>query len=278
MQAFEEEMAHLLGFRRQTVYKHQLGQALIIGGNLGMAGACMLASRACVYSGAGLTRVLTHPYHVEVLHGYLPEALAHRWDREEVVSDWLASADTILIGPGLGRDGRAHDLLRQVFHQARPDQTLILDADGLNLWAQDPLKTQAPLVMTPHEGEWQRLVAGQAQQEPSSWAQAMGIYLVKKGHQTVLYSPDGSVHSNIPGNPGMAIGGMGDCLAGMITGIMGQTQEVLAGCRVAAYLHTKIANQIFQHDLTVLPSRLIEAIPSAMKDLTRPLIEGGVSQ
>lgn len=274
MQAFEEEMAHLLGLRRQTVYKHQLGQALIIGGNLGMAGACMLASRACVYSGAGLTRVLTHPYHVQGLHGYLPEAMAHSWDQEEVVSDWLAGSDTILIGPGLGRESRGHDLLRQVFHQARPDQTLILDADGLYLWAQDRLKSQAPLVMTPHEGEWQRLVAGQVEQEPSAWAQAMGVYLVKKGHQTVLYGPDGSVHLNILGNPGMATGGMGDCLAGMITGIMGQTQGVLAGCRLATYLHTKIANQIFQQDLTVLPSRLIEAIPSAMKDLTRPLAEG----
>ncbi|RYC97487.1 NAD(P)H-hydrate dehydratase [Facklamia hominis] len=264
----EEWVSTLLKERSKTAYKNQFGHNLLIAGNQAMAGAALIASRACVYVGSGLTSLLTHPANVSIIHQALPEAMVDSWKAVNTHEDLLQKTQHWLIGPGMGQDTESRSLFIHLMEQARVDQVVILDADGLNLWCQNPqLTTKAQLILTPHFGEWQRLKRAFDIQDSRTWAKESGIHLVLKGAPTVMIDRQGKAYQNIAGNPGMAIGGMGDCLAGMMLGFLGQVSDPFEAVVLACYLHTAVANSLYQDQYIVLPSRLIDQIPYAMKRL-----------
>lgn len=269
--------------RQRESYKGNYGRILVIAGAAGMGGAAILATSAAVYSGAGLVTAATAACHHGALHSRVPEAMATTWEDlcAGGAQDGLISAvDTILIGPGLSHSSAARNIFIEVLQHVRPQQTLVIDASALGLWKQLGLPPiSAQVVITPHMGEWSALT-----NQPLSaindgqiydWLQRhlpQGI-LVLKSHQTTIYTigQEGLLaHPLGIGNPGMAVGGMGDCLAGMIAGLVYQSRSVKDGVCLAVYLHSYIGDLIAEQEHIVLPHRLIERIPQTMRELFSP--------
>ncbi|MCR8968542.1 NAD(P)H-hydrate dehydratase [Facklamia sp. 7083-14-GEN3] len=258
----------LIDPRPSNSYKGNYGHSLIIAGNDQMAGAAMLATSACVHVGSGLTSLLTAKTNINACHLHTPEAMVGDWADQDLRKEWMLRANQLLIGPGLGRSQQSIQLLKETLSSIQPDQVLILDGDAITLWAQEgPYSCKGQLIFTPHLGEWQKMQEASKINDPQEFSDSYQAILVLKSHQTEIYQPSGLAYSNIAGNAGMAIGGMGDTLAGMITGLMGQCSSHLGAVLIAAYMHTAIANQINQKAYIVLPSRLINLIPEFMKDL-----------
>lgn len=260
----------LLPKRPRDSYKNNFGNLLILAGNEEMGGAGIMASKAAVYVGSGLTTLVSHPVNRPALHARLPEAMFLNWQDSQRLKEAQIKASTVLIGPGMGLRGESKERLSSILHRAKENQVIILDGDALTIWAEElwenekPPFTNAQLILTPHAGEWQRISKASGIPKAQELAQIIGCIIVEKGSQTVIHVPETNSYLNLAGNPGMAIGGMGDVLAGMISGLIGQVEQPLDGVLIGSFLHTYIANQIAQNNYIVLPSRLIAAIPTTM--------------
>ena len=178
----------------------------------------------------------------------------------------------MLIGCGLGRGWQTDALVRNLLTIEKP---LVLDADGLNaLSGREELlqKRAAPTILTPHEGEFLRLGGGLSagrEAAAAAFSEKYGVYLVLKGHRTVVAAPDGRLAVNGTGNSGMAKGGSGDVLAGMILSLLGQGCEAFAACCTGVWLHGRAGDLAAadKGERGMTPTDLLEQIPYAMKDL-----------
>jgi len=259
--------------RNPDSYKGDYGQVLIIGGNKQMGGAIILSASAAVYSGAGLVTVATDPVNRSALHARLPEAMFLSYDDEEAMKEMIQSSDVILIGPGLGRDEKAKRRLECVLKNVSSKHRLVLDGDALTLLAIESFSLPlAFILLTPHLGEWEKLSGlSPAKENPVSNQKAvkkLKAGVVVKKHRTEIYL-DGDIWQNTAGNAGMATGGMGDTLAGMLAGFLAQFDSTQAAVTSAVYLHSHIGDLLAKTQHVVLPSRLIEQIPQVMKQYER---------
>lgn len=235
-------------------HKGDFGRVLVVAGSFGKAGAAQLAAAGALRSGAGLVTVATPRTCVPMVAGWTPEYMTEPLaETPEGTIDATAvdrilelRADVIAVGPGLGRGAGPtkfmHDLLE------RASMPLVIDADGLNAFAGDPGRLQGrdgvDVILTPHPGEMARL-AGTTVEElqanrleiARTFATTHHVYLVLKGHRTLIASPEGAVYVNMTGNPGMASGGTGDVLTGMLAAWLAQLLDPEAACRVAVFLH-----------------------------------------
>jgi NAD(P)H-hydrate epimerase len=189
--------------------------------------------------------------------------------------DYAASCDAVLLGPGLGRSAESDALVCDLV-EALP-QPLILDADGINAVSShiDSLKQRGRRVtiLTPHDVEFARLGGDLEHQDRAAAARSFalehGCILVLKGHRTIVASPDGRVAVNTTGNSGMAKGGSGDVLSGMLLALLGQGMEPYEAACAAAYLHGRAgdlaARDLGEHGMT--PSDMIQRIPAAIMEL-----------
>ncbi len=279
----QKSVQALLPARQKNSYKGTYGKVLVVAGAPGMGGACILATSAAVYSGAGLVTAATAACHHNALHARLPEAMTVEWDHllpGGSHDDLLSSVDTVLVGPGLGRSVSAEAILLHVLQSLRPDQTCILDASALGLWLDlglPPINGHA--VITPHPGEWAALsgcpINESCEVQIHQWLRKhlLNGSLVLKSHQTTVYRLNGdrpTAHQLCGGNPGMAIGGMGDSLAGLIAGLSKQTNTPEEAVLLAVWLHSAIGDSIAECEHIVLPHRLIERIPQSLWDLRQP--------
>lgn len=178
--------------------------------------------------------------------------------------------DVIAIGPGLGLSEEAFILLTAVFSTVTEQQQTIIDGSAISLMAEYDLpypKTRA--VYTPHLGEWEKLSGlAVSQQEPNANTkiqQKIGGTIVLKSNRTEVYVED-AVWKNTVGNPAMATGGMGDTLAGMIAGFTAQFKDQEKAVLSAVFLHSKIGDKLAAKQYVVLPTQIIEQIPSTMKE------------
>jgi len=241
--------------RSPETHKGDFGHVLVVGGSRGMSGAPLLAARAAVLSGAGLvTAAVPAPVMhaveaglVEALKVALPADYEGRLSAAALDSllERMAGKTAVALGPGLGRGQDLEVLLAALVAQAKIP--LVIDADGLNNLAGDLAllkKARAPLVLTPHPGEMARLL-GKTNAEvqadrPSAaadLAQATEAVVVLKGAGTLVAAPDGRWWINSTGNPGMASGGMGDVLTGMIASFIAQGVPPLDAALCGVYLH-----------------------------------------
>lgn len=246
----EPSLGALLPRRARTAHKGSAGHVLVIGGNHGMGGAVLLAAAAALRAGAGLVSVATRAIHVAPLLAHTPEAMAHAVEDPAGVSRLVASADVCAIGPGLGRDDWAGVALRAAIAGS---DALVVDADALNLLAASPRSLPTDTVLTPHPGEAARLLGQtvrEVQRDRLAAARALcgrfDCVVVLKGAGSVVAAPGGSTWIIDAGNPGMAVGGMGDALTGIIAALRAQglpaaeaaaagaLQHALAGDRAAA--------------------------------------------
>jgi ADP-dependent NAD(P)H-hydrate dehydratase / NAD(P)H-hydrate epimerase len=230
--------------RNRCTHKGDNGHVLIVGGDRGYSGAARMAGEAALRVGAGLVSVATHPEHAALLNVGRPELMCHGVGNAEQLSVLLDKADVVVVGPGLGHSKWAAELFIAAIKSAI---MLIIDADGLNLLAHVSEKHQN-WVLTPHPGEAARLLgcaATDVQQDRFAAITAIKIkyggITVLKGAGTLIASGD-EIAVSTTGNPGMASGGMGDLLTGVIAGLIAQGISPKDAAQQGVYLHGMAAD------------------------------------
>ena len=270
--------------RKPQTHKYSYGRALILAGSVGFSGAPTLAANACEKSGAGLTTLMV-PEQIYMIAASrcdgavvipLPgteDGCAHP-DALQKILPALEKADACVIGPGFGTGRSSAEILRDVLrHAACP---LVLDADALTVCGREPdllRSCTAPLLLTPHEGEFRRLGGGVENGRLSGAAGFLAphpdLTLILKGHGTLVCHQK-EIAVNPTGSAAMAKGGSGDVLSGMLCGLLAQGFEPFRAARCAVYLHG-LAGDLAAEELgeyCVTPSDIIRYIPKAFRKLS----------
>ncbi|MEO5702697.1 MAG: NAD(P)H-hydrate dehydratase [Gammaproteobacteria bacterium] len=226
--------------RPRAAHKGNNGHVLVIGGDHGMAGAIRLAGEAAARIGAGLVTIATRPDHVSGINAARPELLCRGIKSAGQLLPLIEAANVIAIGPGLGRTSWAVELFARVLDSPVP---LVIDADGLNLLALEPVRC-ANWILTPHPGEAARLLGCSiAEIEKDRFAAVAELHkryggaVVLKGAGTLVWAGTGPIAVCDAGNPGMASGGMGDVLTGVIAGLLAQGSGLEAAAQLGVCLH-----------------------------------------
>lgn len=271
----EEILKEVIKKRKSQTHKGDYGRVLLIGGSENYGGAILMATEGTINSGAGLTAVATHPLNLGALHARLPEAMFIDW-RDTKLADLIKKMDVVICGPGLGMSDLAKQILVILRRCISEKQTVALDASALDLISQD--KTLLPtnaghLILTPHQMEWQRLSQIRIPfQTDSANIDALNqlipdsnAILVLKSNHTHIYDGTGQIFVNPIGNPGMATGGMGDTLAGIIGGLVAQFGPGVETIQAAVYLHSLAGDLIAKDNYVVRPTELSKVLPKLMK-------------
>ena len=267
--------------RKPNTHKGDYGKMFLLAGSEGYTGAPVLAASAAVRSGAGLAFLGVpreiYPIVAVKCSSAMPFPLPERYGE---ILEKARSCDAALIGPGLGRAPKTEKLVRSLLEDL--EIPVVLDADGINALAghMDILdRRKALTVLTPHDGEFARLTGTALPIQDrlaaaQSFARDHHCILVLKGHRTITAAPDGKAWINISGNPGMAKGGSGDVLAGMIASFLGQKQLMQSGRRTAEWVAgavwfhgsagDKAAQKFGEYGMT--PEDLIGCIPETLKE------------
>ncbi len=236
-------MAVWLPLRSRAAHKGDFGHVLAIGGDAGMGGAIRLCAEAALRVGAGLVSAATRPENIAVINAARPEVMAHAAIDAAVPTALLDRANVLALGPGLGQSDWGRKLWRAALDSHKPT---VVDADALNLLAAQAMALPPESVITPHPGEAARLLGWNTERvEHDRFAAARELaaryrcVAVLKGAGTLIAHPEGSVAVCPLGNPGMASGGMGDVLTGVIAGLMAQGLNAWRAARFGVALHAQ---------------------------------------
>jgi NAD(P)H-hydrate epimerase len=282
-----ERMRELVPARVADSHKGDFGRVLVIAGSMGSTGAAHLAATGALRSGAGLVTIATPKSCLPIVAAMAPEYMTI--GLEETASgtiDFSAAdrvldfkADVIAIGPGLGRDPSTAAFVHAVFE--RSGVPLVLDADALNAFVGDPDRLMGrdgvDVIITPHPGEMARLVSVSIEEVQSdrleharNFAARHRCHVVLKGHRTVVAGPEGRSFVNLTGNAGMATGGTGDLLTGMIAAWFAQILDAEGACKLAVYLHGTAGDlaEADEGDTALLPSDIAARLGDAVLELT----------
>jgi NAD(P)H-hydrate epimerase len=248
-----EQLRELIEPRTADSHKGDFGRVTIIAGSIGKTGAAFLGGMGALRSGAGLVTVATPASCLPIVASLAPELMTEAMaeDSGSVADAALDRVlelqhDIIACGPGLGRTAGASAFVRGLVDRATVP--LVLDADALTLLADEPGRLvgrdDRDVIITPHPGEMARLVGmsidevqANRLQIASDFATTRHVYVVLKGHRTVIATPAGRVFINPTGNPGMATAGTGDVLTGMVAAWLAQLLDAEAACKIAVFLH-----------------------------------------
>jgi len=255
-----EDLRKLFGRRPRTAHKGNYGHLLVIAGAAGYAGAAAMACRAALRSGVGLVSALVPAGIAPTVAGLVPEAMVHAGPETgsgspaaDIIQHWdrnITDFDAVLLGPGMTTHLHTRHLVEWVLdNTAAP---VVLDADALNVLAGETARLarrSGPLIITPHPAEMARLLGATADEVQSDRfgraaqaAREAQCTVVLKGAGTIVAEPGKTPSLNLTGNPGMAKGGMGDVLAGLMAGMAGQGMAPYDAARTAAYLHGRAAD------------------------------------
>ena len=240
--------------RAAASHKGDYGRVTVVAGSIGKTGAAYLAAMAALRSGAGLVTVATPSACLPIVAAMAPEFMtaplgaggSASVDGESVDQVLELAQDVIACGPGLGRGPAVRDFMRALLERATVP--LVVDADGVTVLADEAGalagREDRDVIITPHPGEMARLVGMTVDEVQANridvataFATTRHVYVVLKGHRTVIATPEGHVYINPTGNPGMATGGTGDVLTGMIAAWLAQLLDAEAACRLAVFLH-----------------------------------------
>lgn len=258
--------------RLSATHKGTYGHVAIIAGSPGRSGAAVMCARGAIRTGAGLVSVMTDPETARLVHAGSIESMTYSGDD---LDEFLRAKSAVLIGPGLPDDEAAYDHVRAIVSAI--GLPVIIDASALNAFASrvSELNPSAlPRVITPHPGELARLldtdtasIARDRIGAAREAARASQCVVVLKGHQSLVAEPDGHVYVNPTGNPGMASGGMGDVLAGIIAAFLARDTDPLDAACAGVYLHG-LAGDLLKDDFgdTGLAAMdLADRIPHAIR-------------
>lgn len=249
-----EQIRGIVGPRAADSHKGDYGRVTIVAGSRGKTGAAQLSGLAALRSGAGLVTVASPESCLSIIAAMAPEMMTEPLPESEpgiiaadAVDRVLAlSHDVLACGPGLGRSVAVGEFVRTLL--GRATVPLVLDADALTVLADDLTalagSEERDVIITPHPGEMARLVGRSVEEvqndrigTATGFATTHHVYVVLKGHRTLVATPEGRVYINPTGNPGMATGGTGDVLTGMIAAWLAQLLDAEAACRLSVFLH-----------------------------------------
>ncbi len=282
-----EQMRPLVSPRAPDSHKGDYGRVLVVAGSMGKTGAAVLTANGALRAGAGLVTVATPrscqaivaAHGVEYMTEGLDETAAGTVHFSAVEAVLGTNADVLVVGPGLGRGEGVTTFVRELVDKS--DGPLVLDADALNAFADEPAALMGrdgrDLIITPHPGEMARLVGCSVDDLQADrlgmardFAKAQKLFVVLKGYRTLVATPDGKIFVNPTGCPGMATGGTGDVLAGMLGAWLAQLLDAEAACRLAVYLHGA-AGELADADngeVSMTAGDLVEHIGDAVLELT----------
>jgi NAD(P)H-hydrate epimerase len=255
--------------RFNNSHKGDYGKILIVAASPSFSGAAILCSKACVKAGAGLVKLL-HPQGMEtIFESSLTEVMTKGISEDLQLSEYLDWSDVVLIGPGLGQSLEAEKLLTKILHEYH--KKLVIDADGLNLLAKNKqllLETKAQVLLTPHLGEFSRLIdksLAELKLDTIKYArefiQEYPVSLLLKSAKSI-YLDQNRAMFNIRGNDGLSTGGSGDVLAGIITAFIGQKMEIADSAINAAYYLGYMVEKMSetQNSFSIIPTEIINNI------------------
>jgi ADP-dependent NAD(P)H-hydrate dehydratase / NAD(P)H-hydrate epimerase len=286
----EETMRHMVHRRDRQAHKGHFGHCLIIAGSTGKTGAAALAANSAVRTGSGLVTLAVaeniHPVleikTTEVMTVPLPDSgSGHLTDSAfPALEKLLAGKDAVAIGPGLDRHPGTYTLVQKLVESV--ELPMVIDADGLNALAEDvsvlKRKKSTQVILTPHPGEMSRLLGTSIPDVEAirisvarEFARDHGVFLVLKGARTIIASPTGGAAINGSGNPGMASGGMGDVLTGIIVSLLGQGYAAWDSCRLGVFLHGFAADMVAEDkgEIGINASDVLEKLPYAYNRLLK---------
>ena len=274
--------------RERDAHKGTFGHLFILSGSLGKTGAAAMSGKAALKMGAGLATVGTPKSCVPIVARSMDELMTEplpetsEWTLAEEGLDKILSLlqnmDAVMIGPGLSTQESTSRLIKNLL--PRLEIPMVLDADGLNIVSEDTeiLKNlKAPAVLTPHPGEFSRLVqssTGDVLNNRVEWvsdfARDFGVHLVLKGYRTLTSDPEGRVFINPTGNPGMATGGSGDVLSGMLGAMIVQEDNIRDAVIAGIYIHGLSGDIAVKKtgEKSLLPGDIINFLPDALKHMT----------
>lgn len=271
-----ESLRLFLKKRNPFSHKGNFGHGVLFAGSKGMMGAATLAAQACLRTGIGKLTAVVPAIGYEIMQISVPEAMCSvsGTDHLQHLSN-LTSYSALAIGPGIGKESSHADLLWRVFRDF--DKRIILDADALNVIAADhELLNNIPKgsIITPHPGEFDRLFGKSATgfekiEKAREKANALGIVIVLKGRYSVIATPEGICYFNPTGNAGMAKGGNGDVLTGMLLALCAQGYNSEQACLLGVYLHGLAADLALAKESveSLLPTDSIEKIGEAFRTI-----------
>jgi hydroxyethylthiazole kinase-like uncharacterized protein yjeF len=282
------EIAPLIGSRPLAANKGSFGHVLVIGGSVGKAGSVAMAGMAALRTGAGLSTVATPKSVLATVAGFHPEIMTEPLDETDAGTisnralasgavDALIKDKTVLaVGPGISRNLETSEFVRSLVMKTKTP--LVLDADGLNAFegrASELNGKGRSLVITPHPGEMARLTGSTiaaVQRDrinvARTFAREHELIVVLKGHRTLIAQPDGMVWVNTTGNPGMATGGTGDILTGMVGGFVAQNPQRIAEAVIAAVHLHGLAGDVARESTgehSLVATDLVKALPEAFR-------------
>lgn len=274
----EQDVRRLLMPRDDFAHKGTMGNALIIAGSYGMAGAAVLATRACLRSGVGKVTVHTPRRNYLVMQTAVPEAVMQMDHEETYFSESVDSTDfdALGIGPGLGLvENTAIALIGQIRRTSCP---IVADADALNILANHQAWMQqlpSGIIMTPHPKEFDRMAGSTSNNDYERLIRAQQMaehikgYIILKGHHSALCMPDGHIVFNATGNSGMATAGSGDVLTGILTALLARGYDKGTACQLGMYLHG-LAGDLAAKEVgkeSLVASDIIQFLPKAFLKL-----------
>jgi ADP-dependent NAD(P)H-hydrate dehydratase / NAD(P)H-hydrate epimerase len=282
-----ERMRELVPARAADSHKGDFGRVLVVAGSVGRTGAAHLAAVGALRSGAGLVTIATARSAVATIAAMMPEYMtepleetsAGRIDFSAVDRVLDLNADVIALGPGIGQDPSTAAFVQAIVE--RSGVPLVLDADALNAFDGDPDRLVGrdgvDVIVTPHPGEMARLLNVSIEQVQSDrvehareFAASHRVHVVLKGHRTIIAGPEGRTFVNLTGNAGMATGGTGDLLTGMIAAWFAQLLDAEAACKLAVYLHGSAGDlaEADEGELALLPTDIAAHLGDAVLELT----------
>ncbi|PYR89971.1 MAG: bifunctional ADP-dependent NAD(P)H-hydrate dehydratase/NAD(P)H-hydrate epimerase [Acidobacteria bacterium] len=282
-----ERMRELVPTRAAESHKGDFGRVLIIAGSFGKTGAAHLAALGALKSGAGLVTIATARSCVPTIAAMMPEYMTEALEETNAGAiDFSAvervlemKADVIAMGPGLGHDPSTAAFVQAIVERA--GVPLVLDADALNAFAGDPERLTGrdgvDVIITPHPGEMARLLNVSIEQVQSDrlehareFAATHRVHVVLKGHRTVIAGPESRAFVNLTGNAGMATGGTGDLLTGMIAAWFAQILDAEGACKLAVYLHGTAGDlaEADEGEGALLPTDIAARLGDAVLELT----------
>jgi ADP-dependent NAD(P)H-hydrate dehydratase / NAD(P)H-hydrate epimerase len=256
--------------RLANTHKGTYGHVAIVAGSPGRSGAAVMSARAAIRTGAGLVTVMTDPETAKLIHTASIESMTYSGGD---VHAFLDKKSAVLIGPGLPDTDRAYNWVRETV--ASIELPAVIDASALNAYAGRANELNAKnraRVITPHPGEMRRLLGKDVTDRVETAREAAKItdcVVVLKGHQTLIAAPDGQVNVNPTGNPGMATGGMGDVLGGMIAAFIARGVDPYDAACTAVYIHGFAGDLLKEEmgDTGLAATDLAERIPAAIQRL-----------
>ncbi|CAN5222320.1 bifunctional ADP-dependent NAD(P)H-hydrate dehydratase/NAD(P)H-hydrate epimerase [soil metagenome] len=272
----KKSVKKILKSRSTFDHKGDHGKALLIAGSYGKMGAGILSSRACLRAGVGLLTVHVPGLGYQIIQSSVPEAMASVDKDDKVFSECplIETFDVVGIGPGIGKTQETVKAFKKVLTAGKP---MVVDADGLNIISENrELLHSIPAgsILTPHPKEFERMVGSwkndfERLEKQIHLARETKSVVVLKGAHTSIAVPDGTVYFNSTGNPGMATGGTGDVLTGILTGLLAQKYSAESAAILGVYLHG-FSGDIAAREKSVnslIASDLIDFLPSAFRQL-----------